>query len=202
MIKNIRKERKNLSKIRRNRRRRKVKSISSFFIVAFCIAIVSIMIKPTLARYSSSGTSNANLDIAFYLLQEETLSEEIILEDVMPGNNVYTYYFSVANNDGVRRTDVDLEYDIEVKMTTNLPLTYSLYVNDGTEDLFRNYETEVDDDGMYYKRIISQENVFTFEEDQENIYRLEIRFPAEYNSIIYQGIAEALDIIINSRQII
>lgn len=190
-----------MSKIR-ERKRRKIKSLSRFLIFAFCFFALAIMIKTTLARYSSSGTSNANVDVAFYLLQEDTLSDQIILEDVMPGNNVYTYYFSVANNDGTKRTEVDLKYDIEVRMTTNLPLTYKLYVNDGNEDLFENYETEVDNDGMYFKKIISRENVFGFEEDEENIYRLEIRFPEEYNSIIYQGIAEALDIIINSKQII
>lgn len=196
-----RKGRKKLSRIR-ERRRRKVKTFSGFFMLAIAITAIVFMLKPTLAKYSSSGKSDANVDVAFYLLQEQTLSDEIILEDVMPSDNVYTYNFTVANNDGTKRSEVDLEYDIELRMTTNLPLNYSLYVNNGTEDLFENYETEVDEDGTYFKKIISRENVFGFNENQENVYRLEIRFPIEYNSIEYQGIAEALDIIINSKQIL
>lgn len=185
-----------------SRRRRKNKFYNKIIIIFILIAILILTLKSTLARYSSSGKSEANVDVAFYLIKEQTLSQTIALEEMMPSDNVYTYTFSVANNDGTDRTETALKYTISIRMTTNLPLTYSLYMNDGTENLLEGYKTEPDEHNTYFKTITSAENTFGFETDQQNDYRLEIRFPKEYNSVEYQGIIEALEITVNSQQIV
>lgn len=164
------------------------------------IIILAIVIKGTSARYSSSGEAQSNVDIAFYLLNEETMSKEIVLENMEPRNEAYIYNFSVANNDGTNRTEVALEYTIEIIVTTNLPLVYKLYINDGAENLFENYETTQDEHGTYFKKIVSSKETFGFTENEKNTYRLEIEFPIEYNSIEYQGIAEALEIKVDAQQ--
>lgn len=188
-----------MSKIREIRRRR-IQLYRKVFILLMIIIIFIVIIKGTSARYSSSGESESNVDIAFYLLNEETISKEIVLENMEPRDEAYIYNFSVANNDGTNRTEVALEYTIEIKVTTNLPLTYKLYINDGTEDLFQNYETIQDEHGTYFKKIVSSKKEFGFTENEKNTYKLEIIFPIEYNSIEYQGIAEALEIKVNAQQ--
>lgn len=185
-----------------SRRRRKVNLYKKIILILILLIFLLLVIKGTLARYSSSGQSEANVDVAFYLLKEEEISQNIALEEMMPSDEVYTYTFSVANNDGTDRTETALKYTISIKMTTNLPLTYELYMNDGTENLFQNYTTEQDEYGTYFKTITSNEETFGFEADEQNTYKLQVRFPKEYNSVDYQGIIEALEIKVNSEQIV
>ena len=56
--------------------------------------------------------------------------------------------------------------------------------------------------GKENKTITSSENTFGFEQDETNTYRLEVTFPPEYNSVEYQGIIEALEITVDSQQLI
>ena len=183
-------------------RRRTNKFYNKIIIIFVLLIILILVLKTTLARYSSSGKSEANVDVAFYLLKEQTLSQTIALEEMQPSDDIYTYTFSVANNDGINRTETALKYTIAIRMTTNLPLTYALYMNDGTENLSDNIETKQDNDGTYFKTITSKETTFGFETDEINTYRLEVKFPMEYNSVEYQGIIEALEIKVDGEQIV
>lgn len=183
-------------------RRRTNKFYNKVILIFVMLVILVLCIKGTLARYSSSGESSANVDVAFYLLKEQELSQTIALEEMMPSDDVYIYTFSVANNDGTDRTETALKYTIAIRMTTNLPLTYELYMNDGTENLFSGYTTEQDGDGTYFKTITSTEEEFGFEANEQNTYKLQVKFPKEYNSVEYQGIIEALEIKVNSEQIV
>ena len=184
-------------------RRRRRKKFYKKIIIIFALLVVFILtLKNTLAKYSSSGKSEANVDVAFYLIKDQKISETIALEEMMPSDDVYTYTFSIANNDGTNRTETALKYTISIRMTTNLPLTYELYMNDGTTNLFEGYTTEQDEYGTYFKTITSSENTFGFEQDETNTYKLQVKFPQEYNSVEYQGIIEALEITVDSQQII
>ena len=185
-----------------SRRRRKINLYKKIILIIILLIFLLLVIKGTLARYSSSGQSEANVDVAFYLLKEEEISQTIALEEMMPSDDVYTYTFSIANNDGTNRTETALKYTISIRMTTNLPLTYELYMNDGTNNLFEGYTTEQDEFGTYFKTITSSENTFGFEQDETNTYKLQVKFPPEYNSVEYQGIIEALEITVDSQQII
>lgn len=185
-----------------SRRKRTNKLYSKIILIFVLIACLILILKGTLARYSSSGQSSANVDVAFYLLKEEELSQTIKLEEMMPSDEIYTYTFSVANNDGTNRTETALKYTIAIRMTTNLPLTYELYMNEGTENLFAGYTTQQDEHGTWFKTITSNEENFGFETDQVNTYKLQIKFPKEYNSVEYQGIIEALEIKVNSQQVV
>lgn len=185
-----------------SRKKRTNKIYNKIILIFGLIIILILTLKGTLAKYSSSGKSSANVDVAFYLLKEQELSETIALEEMEPSDNVYTYTFSIANNDGENRTETSLKYTISIRMTTNLPLTYNLYMNNGTDNLLEGYKTEQDEHGTYFKEITSSENTFGFTQDEQNTYKLEIRFPKEYNSVEYQGIIEALEIKVNSEQVI
>ena len=185
-----------------SKRLRTNKLYSKIILIFVLVVILILILRGTLARYSSSGESSANVDVAFYLIKEQELSETIKLEEMKPSNEVYTYTFSVANNDGTNRTETALKYTIAIRMTTNLPLTYELYVNNGTENLFAGYTTEQDEDGTWFKTITSNEEFFGFEEDEINTYTLKVKFPMEYNSVEYQGIIEALEIKLNSQQVV
>ena len=57
-----------------SRRRRKNKIYKKFILIFVLLVILLLTIKGTLAKYSSSGKSSANVDVAFYLLKEQELS--------------------------------------------------------------------------------------------------------------------------------
>lgn len=183
-------------------RRRRKKLNNKILLIFVLLIILMLMIKGTLARYASSGNSKANVDVAFYLLKEEQISQTITLSEIEPNSKVHTYAFSVANNDGTKRTETALKYKITIKTTTNLPLTYELYVDDSEENLFEEYLTETDADGMFFKTFTTGERKFGYKENESDIYTLKIVFPEEYNWVDYQGIIDALEIKIDSEQII
>ena len=183
--------------------RRRRKKINNKIILIFVLLIIlMLIIKGTLARYTSSGKSEANVEVAFYLLKEEKISQTITLSEIEPNSKIHTYNFSVANNNGIKRTETALKYQITIKTTTNLPLTYELYVDESDENLFEEYVTEKDTDGMFFKTITTGERNFGYKENESNLYTLKIVFPEEYNWVEYQGIIDALEIKINSEQII
>lgn len=183
-------------------KKRTHKVYNKIILIIALLAVLVLILKGTLARYSSTGESSANVDVAFFLLKEQELSQTIALEEMMPSDDVYTYTFSVANNDGTSRTETALKYKIAIRMTTNLPLIYELYLNDGTENLFASYETEQDEHGTWFKTITSTEKTFGFEANETNTYKLQVSFPTAYNSVEYQGIIEALEIKVNAQQIV
>lgn len=183
--------------------RRKKRKLSNKIILIFILLVIFIaIIRQTLALYSSEGKSEASVDVAFYLIDAQELSQTITLEEMMPNDEKYVYTFSVANNDGTNRTETSLKYTISIVTTTNLPLVYELYLKDDTENLFANYTNEADQDGTYFKTLTAQSRSFSYETNEKDEYRLEITFPKEYNSVEYQGIMEAIEVKINSEQII
>ena len=80
-----------------------------------------------IAKYRSTAKSNADVDLAFYMFKEEDISQDLKLASILPREEPYEYTFSVANNDGKDRTETAIHYEIELKTTTNLPLTFKVY---------------------------------------------------------------------------
>ena len=175
---------------------------AKFVILILCLLILIRIVVLVLSKYESIANSTANVDIAFYLLNEDYKTMTLNLASLFPQDDAYVYTFSIGNQDGEKTAEIDLVYNLTIRTTTNLPLTYELYMNDGTNNLFEGYTTEQDEFGTYFKTITSSENTFGFEQDETNTYKLQVKFPPEYNSVEYQGIIEALEITVDSQQII
>ena len=116
----------------RNSRRhlRKKKIIKKNLIVMLLIlAIIFIgyIIVRTLAIYTSSVETEGSLNIGFWVVDAGYQENTILMENIIPSNEKYQYLFSISNNDGTKTADVDMEYVIKLKATTNLPLNYYLY---------------------------------------------------------------------------
>ena len=133
---------------------------------------------------------------------------------MIPRYEPYVYFFSIANYDDTRRTDIPLEYTLTIRTTTNLPLEFKLSLEEriinGVSDIMyvaaSAIEEDVpdfrDEDGTYFRIITAQTEVFGYTDKQKNIYKLEIRFPETYiSNAEYQNMIEAIEITINSVQI-
>ena len=57
------------------------------------------------------------------------MSFNIETDGIVPSSTPYTYRFSVSNFNQNNMSDVDINYSINIRTTTNLPITLELYRN-------------------------------------------------------------------------
>lgn len=175
-------------------------------ILVICFMIMLRIFVLIWSRYESEATSNANVDIAFYLLKEDFQEMTLNLAEIFPQDNAYVYTFSIGNENGEKTAEIDLTYDLKIRTTTNLPLTYTLYMNQEYEDenatsIIETNEVEQDKDGTYFRTMTTKTEALYYKEPKTNVYQLVIHFPANYNTVEYQDIIEMLEITVDSRQL-
>lgn len=184
----------------------KYRLIRNIFLILMSL-IVILVVPYSYSRYESSVNSQVQTEVAYYLLDASPVSGTIRIDNLVPSDAPYVYNFSVSNNNGANRTEINLEYNLSIKATTNLPLTYKLYLNQDynnplSTDIIDENLVITDDDGVYFKNMTTATEEFSYMVDQTNEYTLLVYFPLTYSSYEYQGIVESIDILINSRQLI
>ena len=189
----------------RNRKSKKNKLYIKIIFILLALAIITIVVKNTFAKYTSTGTSTANVDVALYLLGETRITQNLKIDELLPRTEPYTYTFSIANNDGTNRAQTLMEYDLKIVMTTNLPLTYRIYKNQvytdsGATDIIVTNTVATDDDGTYFRTITLPTGEFGFTTNETDTYQIVVNFPIIYNSAEYENVIENLEITVNSRQ--
>lgn len=186
---------------RRRRRKNKIKLIFvRFSLLLILILIGAYSIKSGFARYRSTANAQADVDLAYYFIKAGDISQDLKLESILPRSEKYTYSFSVANYDGDNRTETSLDYTIQLKTTTNLPLNFKIFKQGETTNRITSSEPIADDDGTYFKYITATGDSFGFNENEEHFYQIEIEFPEEYNSSQYEGMVEYLQLTVYSTQ--
>lgn len=176
-------------------------------ILILCFFIVLRIFVLVLSKYESIADSNANVDIAFYLLKEDYQTMTTNLAAIAPRDNAYVFNFSIGNQDGEKKAEVDLTYDLTIRTTTNLPLTYDLYMNqqyndaDATSIIKENVISQ-DEDLTYFRTITTEPVTLKYTTGTTNMYQLVVYFPKDYNKENYQDIIEALEITVYAEQVI
>ena len=180
--------------------KRRIKFILSITIILILYKIIF----SSFSLYESEASSDANLDVAYFRLNDEYETKVISLEDMVPGETK-TCTFNISNytlNNGEEEiTETDMEYTLKIRTTTNLPLEYELTksYDDGEEVTI---ETITDDDGTYFKKILDETGTFTCDQGYTNTYNLTVTFPSTCDNIMYQNIIECIEISVEARQII
>ena len=182
------------------------KSILILFLIAIII-IAIIFIRNTLSRYESNATSSKDVDVAFWMFEDDFQSASILIKDIYPSNNSFDYTFSVsnfeANEDGTinKRAETDLEYNLTLTTTTNLPLEYVIEKNG--EILSTQQEIITDEDGTYYREILIDPSQMVQGEDLTDNYVIKVTFPKENDTNAeYSDLIEYIKLDINAEQII
>ena len=188
-----------MTRRRRKSYRKRIKYIRLTLIIILTL-MTGRFIQNAFARYRSTATAQADVDLAFYFVKAGDISQDLKLERILPSRNKYIYSFSVANYDENNRTETSLDYTIEIKTTTNLPLNFSIVKQGETTNRITSTEAIADDDGTYFKYIIATGDTFGFDENEEDYYQIEIEFPEAYNSSQYEGIVEYLKLTVCSTQ--
>lgn len=176
-------------------------------IAIIILAILLFIVPITYSRFQSTRTPNAEIDTAFYIIDSNYETKSVHLDDLVPSATPYTYNFTVANNNGTDRAETDIEYTIEITSTTNLPLTYALYLNqeytdEDSTNIIINDTTQPDEYGTYFKKMVTESKKFSHLKDESNSYQMTVVFPKEYEDFEYQGIIEGISITVKSKQVI
>lgn len=178
--------------------------------VLIIVLIILIKLMPiTMSRYESVATGNMDAGIAFYLLKADYYTENIKLTSLSPSDTPYVYNFSISNYTDNTSSEVDIEYDLSLVTTTNLPLRYKLYKNEnyldnGSINLINDANTRIerDENGTYFRTMTFDKETMLFSDNVKNNYTLLIYYDKNNDNPIYQDAIESVRIIVNSRQII
>lgn len=186
---------------------KKFLKLNRLTLILIIFIILLIIVPITYSKFQSHAKSNADVKTAFYIIDSNSENKQIVLDKMIPQDEPYTYNFIVANNNGEKRCETNMEYTLTITTTTNLPLTYKLYLNEkytdpNSKNIIISEETATDDDGTYFKTIKTNKLTFSHEKDESNIYQLVVEFPKQYNTTDYQDSVEAIIINVDSKQII
>ena len=185
----------------------------SLIIISLIIIIIVaiIQIGKTLARYESAATTTRDVDVAFWVVDNSFQTQRILINDIYPSDDAFEYEFTVSNvNASGKSAEVDLEYEILLTATTNLPLSYNITKNGETCDLEN--ILEADADGTYYRKIkigkvVDSEFVSKHEMKQEDDvtdeYCIQVTFPKENSTNLdYADLMEYINIDLSAKQVI
>lgn len=179
---------------------------AKLIILVLCLLIIARIFVLVLSKYESIANSYANVEIAFYLLKEDYKTMTINLAELLPQDNAYVFDFSIGNEDGIKMAEVDLEYELSLRTTTNLPLTFELYMNEkytdeGATNIIKENNIALDEQGTYFRTMTTDKVYLSYKEGVTNLYQLVVHLPANYNQEIYQDIIELLEINVNAQQV-
>ncbi len=177
--------------------------------ILFLILLILIKFLPvTFSKYQSSGIGNVDTSIAFYLLEVGKLNESIKISDLVPRSEPYIYTFTISNQKESKISDVDIEYILKIRTTTNLPLQYKLYLNSDYQDSSsinlindNNSVIEKDDDGTYFQEFTFTSEKLYFSTPKVNTYTLLIYFNETEEDATYQGNIELVELNVDSSKI-
>lgn len=161
------------------------------------------------SSYESSAKLNANISKALYVLKDGRTTFNLDSSKIIPSSTPYIYKFSVANFTDTKASEVDMEYSIKIRTTTNIPLTYELYRNQnygdsGATNILTVTDTIQDADGAWYN-VLSPANSFDFlyTTKTTDIYSLVITFPTTLKTNTnYADNIDAIEVTITSKQVI
>lgn len=186
-------------------------------VLILIIIIFSTGLINTLARYVRNVNLKRQVDIAFWIIDDQYEREEnLLLSDISPSENPYEYLISVANFKDNKRTETVFEYNIIIEATTNMPLEYSLKKMDDANTWNECYkEQKLNSEGKsfngnsyveYVKQITfgksQAQKKFTlgYQKNQTDYYKLEVKFSTEYSKEEYSDLVEKVKISINATQ--
>lgn len=198
----------NLRVLKRNKKfmyRIRFLSLSLLLLTIISVGLFSLI--KSYASYQSKANLSLDIKTAMFVVDVGEMSFNIDLDRIIPSDDPYIYTFSVSNFDSEKRTDVDLEYNLSIQTTTNLPLTYRLYYDNynlAEKDIISTRELRQDEDNSWYNYFtVNEKYEFTYQENQTNIYYLVIDFPVNYkDSIEYSDAVENIQVIIDTKQIL
>jgi len=138
----------------------KKRLFKSLIIISLLIIIIIavIQIRRTLARYETIAETERTVDAAFWIIDGSFEEQRLLIENIFPSNTPFEYRFAVSNFNQTKIAETDMEYEMVITTTTNLPLSYEILKESTTIykiDSYTENKEEIfkDADGTYYREI-------------------------------------------------
>lgn len=175
------------------------KNSKSIIYVLFLIIICSV-IGLIFAKYRSEADATKELEIAYYVLENENQMQQLKLDAMIPREEPYKYGINVFNSRDGRVSETAIEYVIQITATTNLPLLFEIKEDGNSDNLVVETQMSQDENDVYYITMKTDLKEFGLREE-EHKYVLEITFPKEYKANSeYADIIELVEVTIDSKQ--
>lgn len=168
----------------------------------YLVLVSGTMTSVTLARYASTGHVTAAAVVASFSTGGSTNFDVALSGELYPGAEAKVIPITVSNYKGDATCEVELEYDIQVETTGNLPLEFSLRGEKDADDSnaasilvgpFRQAEGSTLKWGAEEGRLPQGEK-------REHRYELVVAWPAAEKSADYSGEIDMVSITVNARQ--
>ena len=160
------------------------------------------------ARYETNAKLMADVQKSLYIFEDEKLQFNLKTDGIVPSSVPYSYKFSVSNFKDDKTSEIDIEYTVTVKTTTNLPINVAIFKLDASANPGPNLITgavvKKDEDGSFY-RVYKVPTTYQmlFANKVTDYYKIEITFPEVYkDSMTYENAIENVDVILESKQMI
>lgn len=180
-----------------------------FGLVLFlCLFLAVYMLRIAYARYEVNAKLKSDLNRALYIFETEKLEFNLETGGLVPSETPYIYKFSVSNFNDEKVSELDLEYNVTVKTTTNMPITLEIYkldddANEG-DNLVTGASRWVDVDSAIYNLYkVPDTYDMSLNVKTTDYFVIKINYPIEYkNSMTYEDTIENIDVILESKQVI
>ena len=177
--------------------------VKKIIVIIALILLLIVFLPFTYSKFTSSTKSDYKIDAAYYILNPDYQVENLRIGELIPQDDPFIYRFTISNFKGTKRLETKLKYNLKIKTTTNLPLTFRLYLNNNHDvNIISNEEIIQDEYGTYFRYLTLPEREFNFNEDSVDTYELYITFPSTYDDKLYQDIVELIELDISSKQVI
>lgn len=182
--------------------KRRLKLIMAIFV----LLLVHRIVFNSFSLYESNATTNANIEVAYFLLDDTYEEKTIMLEDMKPGDTkevdiaISNYFLDEEGNEVI--TETDMQYTFKLRTTTNLPLEYSIFLNQSSDSGTNivQMDTIQDDHDTYFYQLLEDTREFSYEDGQTNTYTLKITLPEQYNNVEYQNVIECIEVVVDGQQ--
>ena len=178
---------------------------SRFSILILIAAITFNLLTFTLSRFESETNLNISPRLALFITEVGTYEGTIELDRLLPRTAPYHYVFTVANFKDDDKANVNIQYELTIITTTNMPLTFKLYQNavNGTNGIVTSDVIAPNSDGMFFKTMKTGVTYnFPYTTKTTHTYVLYVEFPEVYKNQpdSYEGVVDLVEIKVDAKQ--
>lgn len=157
-------------------------------IILIAILVLIISLATSYARYEQKYTATNTTQVAVPIIK--LLDTETITLKINPKNSEKTYRFNVSNIENEKKSEVSMQYTIQITTLENLPLEFELYKWENeqvtTTNLLTNNITE---------------NIQMRLGSPAHEYQLKIKWKDNNNDYKYAKVVDYIQIRVHSEQI-
>lgn len=181
--------------------KQRFKLLSRAVLLVVGIFVSLFLIKQVYSIFHTDASGIAANKIAFYVVDAKPQTQQIKIGEIAPDGQNYRYSVEINNFKDGKVSEVDMEYTMSIRTTTNIPVNYELYLGDGTTNIIGTKETVQDANGMYFFKFDSHAGNFVHGVSKTDKFTFVVNFPNTYNDALYQDLIETIEITVNAVQV-